>query len=74
MPSGADGGVEGDGPTEPTSPPLYEVVDVAATERVTFGSGREKRGTGAGEFRYGGYRVEIRTDGWIPISEPVEES
>ena len=59
-------------PTEVRSPPLYEVVDAAAIEDVFFGSGRETRGTGTVEFRYQGYRVEIRSDGWIVIFEPDE--
>ena len=59
-------------PTEMTSPPLYEVVDATAVEDGLFGSGREKPDAGTVEFRYAGYRVEIRSDGWILIFEPVE--
>ncbi len=56
------------------SPPLYESVDAAALERTFFGSdvaGESRQGVGTVEFRYAGYLVAVRSDGWIQVYESV---
>lgn len=56
------------------APPLYESVDAAALGRTFFGSdvaSESRRGTGTVEFRYAGYLVTVRSDGWIRVYEPV---
>jgi hypothetical protein len=56
------------------SPPLYESVDAAALERTFFGpdvAGESRQGVGTVEFRYAGYLVTVRSDGWIRVHEPV---
>ncbi|TYL36189.1 hypothetical protein CV102_23930 [Natronococcus pandeyae] len=62
-------------PSEVKSPPLYESVDVAGIERTFFGLNNDKKsrqGTGAVEFRYTGYLVKVRSDGWIQVYESSE--
>ncbi|MFC6976220.1 HalOD1 output domain-containing protein [Halomicroarcula sp. GCM10025709] len=62
-------------PEEVKSPPLYESVDVPAIEAAFFGSdssGESRDGTGAVTFRYAEYRIEVRSDGWVFVSEPAE--
>ena len=55
-------------------PPLYDTIDAAALERTFFGSdvaSGSRQGVGSVEFRYVGYRVTARSDGWIRVYEPV---
>ena len=62
-------------PIEVTAPPLYDCVDVAGIEQAFFGPTAEvapRGGTGTLEFRYTGYLVTVRSDGWIQVSEPAE--
>lgn len=59
-------------PVDLNEPPLYESVDVPAIEEAFFGrdaSARSEDGTGAVEFRYAGYLVTVRSDGWIQVYE-----
>ncbi|ELY55414.1 hypothetical protein C491_16912 [Natronococcus amylolyticus DSM 10524] len=63
---------EGVSPSEVTSPPLYDSVDVAAIEDAFFGSESEsepRRGAGVVEFRYVDYLLKVRSDGWILVCE-----
>lgn len=66
---------EGVQPREIKTPPLYEVVDVAALENAFFGSPNID-GSGDGhlsvEFMYRGHRVLVRSDGWVQVYEPAE--
>jgi hypothetical protein len=51
-------------------PPLYEVVDASAIQQSFFGSGSPERvldATGVTQFRYGGYLVEVRSDGCVQV-------
>lgn len=55
---------------EVLSPPLYDVVDVAAMEQALFGR-PDVSGNGtdsAVEFRYNEYRVNVEADGWVTVS------
>ena len=66
---------EGVSPSEMTSPPLYESVDVPAIEDAFFGldiSHESQQGVGTVEFRYTDYLVTVRSDGWIQVYEPTE--
>ncbi|XVH30436.1 HalOD1 output domain-containing protein [Haloferacaceae archaeon DSL9] len=66
---------EGVSPSEITSPPLYEYVDASAIEDAFFGpkvGGKSRRGTGAVEFYYDGYFVNVNSDGWIQVYEPLD--
>lgn len=66
---------DGVSPVDLKSPPLYDVVDVAGIENALFGSraNRDPReGTGTIKFRYREYLVEVRSDRWIQIYEPIE--
>ena len=66
---------EGVSPSEVKSPPLYESVDVPATENVFFepdGDRESRQGTGTVKFQYTDYLVKIRSDGWIQVYEPSE--
>lgn len=54
-------------------PPLYESVDAQALEETFFGlsgvdTDREEAGTIT--FRYSGYTILLRSDGWIFVYEP----
>jgi hypothetical protein len=54
-------------------PPLYESIDAQTLEETFFGpSGAEteRDESGAVEFRYIGYKVVLRADGWIFVYEP----
>jgi hypothetical protein len=62
-------------PKEIKSPPLYEIVDVAAIEDALFGPETptdSRPGTGSVEFRYTDYLVTIGSDGWIQVYEAIE--
>lgn len=68
---------EGVSPTELKTPPLYDVIDVPAVEASFFGSdvtGRTRQGTGTTTFRYNQYLVNVRSDGWIQVYEPTNDS
>jgi hypothetical protein len=60
---------EGVAPAEMDGPPLYDSVDAAALEETFVGP--EGSG-GTVTFRYADYRVTVRSDGWIAVSEPAE--
>lgn len=67
--------VEGVAPTEVSSPPLYEVVDVPAIEDGFFGrkvADDRRDSTGSVDFRYRGVRVTVTSDGWVTIDEPSD--
>jgi hypothetical protein len=65
---------EGISITAVRSPPLYEVVDVAAMEQALFGrtnvspNGAES----AVEFRYNEYKVSVEEDGWVTVSRRAD--
>lgn len=64
-------------PLAVTSPPLYDVIDAAALEATFFGSDAptdDRQGVGTVEFRYTGSLVTVRSDGWIQIFEPTEQT
>ena len=66
---------KGCAPNEVRSPPLYESVDVPAIEAAFFGpTGADdlRQGVGTVEFQYTGYRVKVRSDGWVQVYEPTE--
>ena len=72
---GAIAEAEGVSITEVLSPPLYDVVDVAAMESALFGRPDvSPEGTQSGvEFRYNAYRVNVEADGWVTVSARSEE-
>lgn len=54
-------------------PPLYESVDAQSLEETFFGPpgvGTQRDESGAVAFRYDGYKVVLRADGWISVYEP----
>lgn len=54
-------------------PPLYESIDANALEETFFGpSGARSQRTseGAITFGYNGYKIGLRSDGWIFVYEP----
>lgn len=56
-------------------PPLYEVVDTTAIEDGFFGrevAGERRDTVGGVHFQYRGFRVTVRSDGWVQVAEPVE--
>ncbi|WP_373189640.1 HalOD1 output domain-containing protein [Halolamina sp.] len=61
-------------PTDHTEmPPLYQSVDAAALEQTFFApskTGVEHQDGGLVTFQYNGYKVALRTDGWISVYEP----
>lgn len=64
-------------PTAVRSPPLYECVDAAALDETFFGPGvadTARRSVGSVEFEYRDYRVTVRSDGWIHVTEPVDRT
>lgn len=57
------------------SPPLFEVVDTSAIEAGFFGpetSGENRDSVGRVDFEYRGFRVTVRSDGWVLVAEPTE--
>lgn len=65
---------EGVPPSELRSPPLYDAVDVPAIENAFFGANGDRgsrKGVGSIEFRYTGYLVTVRNDGWVQVSRPT---
>ena len=51
--------------------PLYEVIDLAAIEAAFFGRPTyDAHDGGFITFEYVGYKIAIRSDGWIFIYEP----
>ncbi|RBI60815.1 hypothetical protein DMJ13_17980 [halophilic archaeon] len=66
---------KGIAPTDLKSPPVYDCIDAAALEDTFFGpetDGESRHGVGTVEFRYDGYLVHTRSDGWIQVYEPTE--
>ncbi|MFC6862833.1 HalOD1 output domain-containing protein [Halomicroarcula sp. GCM10025817] len=66
---------EGVSPSEVTSPPLYDIVDVPAIEGAFFGPNvaeESRQGVGSVEFQYTEYLVKVRSDGWVQVYEPTE--
>jgi hypothetical protein len=60
-------------PIEVQSPPLFDVVDIAALEDAYFANGKTTEGrdsTGSATFKYNDYLVAVRSDGWVQVSEP----
>lgn len=58
-----------------TEPPLYEVVDTTAIENGFFGrkvAGEHRDSKGSVTFQYRGFRVTVRSDGWVHIAEPAD--
>ena len=67
---GAIAAAEGISPAELKDPILYECVDVAALEDSFFGptvAGERRNAVGSVEFRFGEYRVEVSSDGWVSV-------
>ena len=67
---------EGVSPMEVQSPPLYEVLDTAALEAALFPAGRSEHvpeGNVSTEFMYRGYRITVRSDGWVRVCERRDE-
>jgi hypothetical protein len=62
--------------TEIENPPLYEVVDIAGIDDALFGRPEASRnGTDSTvEFRYNGYKVSVKSDGWVTVSDRSEDS
>ncbi|MFH5799099.1 HalOD1 output domain-containing protein [Haladaptatus sp. CMAA 1911] len=61
---------EGVSPAEVKDPVLYECVDVAALEDSFFGqtvAGERRDAVGSVEFRFGEYRIEVKSDGWVSV-------
>ena len=60
--------------TEILSPPLYDVIDVAAMESALFGRPTvSNEGTdSAVEFRYNGFKVTVEADGWVTVSRRAD--
>lgn len=73
---GAIAKAEGVSITEVRSPPLYEVVDIAAIEQALFGRHDvSANGTESSvEFRYNEYKVSVEADGWVTVSKRADES
>ena len=66
---------EGVNMTTIMEPPLYEVVDTTAIENGFFGpkvAGERRDSKGEVNFQYRGFRVTIRSDGWVHIAEPAD--
>lgn len=60
-------------PRDVKEPRLYDVVDTAALEAALFGSESKVRTSqGSTEFMYRGYRVVVRTDGWVLVTERAD--
>jgi hypothetical protein len=56
-------------------PPLYDSLDTAALEETFFGLSETRTvddEAGAVTFTYDGFRVALKSDGWIFVYEPVE--
>lgn len=54
-------------------PPLYETIDAQALEETFFGpygANTPREQTGVVTFKYNGYKVALRADGWIFVYEP----
>jgi hypothetical protein len=71
---GAVAAAEGVDITAVRSPPLFEVVDTAAVENGFFGprvAGERRDSVGTVEFEYRGFRVTVRSDGWVQVAEPT---
>lgn len=54
-------------------PPLYGSVDAQSLEETFFGppgAGTQRDESGIIAFRYDGYKVTLRADGWISVYEP----
>lgn len=60
----------GGDPGEVRSPPLYDIVDVAAIEDVFFTDSATDDGDGTGttEFRYEEFLVRVQSDGWVRVN------
>ncbi|RBI63921.1 hypothetical protein DMJ13_05280 [halophilic archaeon] len=66
---------KGIAPTDLKSPPVYDCIDAAALEETFFGpdlDGESRHGVGTVEFRYDGYLVQTKSDGWIQVYEPAD--
>ncbi len=62
---------EGIDAREVKHPPLYEVADTAALQEAFFDSGGTA-GPITTEFLYRGFRVVVRSDGWVSLYEPED--
>lgn len=61
---------EGVSPQDVKSPPLYDVVDTAALEAAYVGPGGDTHTNDPSlftEFLYRGFRVVVRSDGWVLV-------
>lgn len=62
-------------PTELKTPPLYEIVDIAAIDDAFFGTNSEngsQQGMGTVKFQYIENLIKIKSDGWISVYESAE--
>ncbi|MFC7137965.1 HalOD1 output domain-containing protein [Halobaculum litoreum] len=67
---------EGIAPKHLKHPPLFDVVDTAALEAAFFGNHANDRShdpNSSTEFMYRGYRVVVRSDGWVQVYERADE-
>lgn len=57
--------------TEIKNPPLYEVVDITGINDALFGRPEANRTDAIStvEFRYNGYKVSMKSDGWVTVSD-----
>jgi hypothetical protein len=63
---------EGVDVTDIGAPPLYDVVDVSAIEDSFFGpsvTGECRDSLGSVDFEFRGFRVTVRSDGWVQVAE-----
>ncbi|WP_162224377.1 HalOD1 output domain-containing protein [Halorussus amylolyticus] len=59
-------------PLDGTMPPLYDTIDAEALEDTFFGStapNTDREELGVVSFHYDGYRVVVRSDGSIRVTE-----
>jgi hypothetical protein len=58
---------------EELSPPLYDVVDPQALDRLFDSTARVQRGgPGRVAFRYLGYTIRVRADGDVEVVDPEQ--
>ena len=54
-------------------PPLYEIVDAEALQEALLGIPQDQtEGLQFSEFMYQGYRIVVRSDGWVQVFCPLD--
>lgn len=64
-------------PTDVTGRPLYDVVDTAALEAAFFSGGTDSstdEPRSLTEFMFRGFRVLVRSDGWVLVYRRLDEN